>query len=401
MPIYRCEIVNEDGKKETKMIKANDEATLKATVKLEKGFLLKATIAKEKAPNTFLAVSSKVKPVEITMFLRQFSVLIHSGASISESLLALKNQKHSKVFTKVLQDVYYDVLAGMYLSDALKKHDKVFPEYFYNMVAIGEASGSLDKVLISLADYYENDRKIKSKAATAMVYPIFLLVMIVVIVGFMTLFIIPQFESMIDELGGDVPLVTTIVMNISQFIQDNILFIVVGLIVLIGGLWLFFKTKKGKVVKDFLKLHTPLIGKIQKNLVTVRFSRAFIILLESGMNITDCMANLSRMLGNSLLEKRFAIAREKIERGVEIHTALAETKIFPVMLTEMLAVGEKSGNMETVLKSSLSYFDQQVETSIATATTAMEPIMIVTLGVIVGIVILAVFLPMIQLYQSI
>ena len=401
MPFYRCEIINEKGKKETKIIKADDEAMLKATIRLEKGFLLKATISKEKKPNTFLAVSSKVKPAEILMFLREFSVLIHSGATIAQSLLVLKNQKHSKVFSKVIQEIYYDVLSGVLLSETLKKHKKVFPNYFISMIEIGEESGSLDKVLQSLADYYENDRKIKGKAKTALVYPIFLLVLITVVIVFMVFFIIPQFEDMIKELGGDIPLLTKIVMDIASFIKNNILVILLFLAILVFSSVLFFRTKPGKVVKDYIKLHLPFLGKIQKNLVTTRFSRAFIILLENGMNILDCLNNLTKMLNNSLLEKRFNQAKKKIEGGEEIHKALEETNIFPRMLTEMLGVGEKSGNMVTVLKSSMTFFDQQVENSITKATTAMEPLMIIVLGVIVGIVILAVFLPMIQLYQNI
>ena len=401
MPFYRCEIINQEGKKETRIIKAEDENMLKATIRLEKCFLVKSSLSKEKKPNTFLAVSSKVKPNEILMFLREFSVLIHSGATIIDSLYVLKNQNFSKVFQKIIQEIYYDVLSGVLLSESLKKHRKVFPDYFISMVAIGEASGSMDKVLSSLADYYENDRKIKNKAKTALVYPIFLLVLILVVIAFLVFFILPQFQEMIDELGGKVPLLTRIVMDIASFIKDNILLILLVLGLIVFGLVLFFHTKPGKVTKDYLGLHLPFIGKIKKNLITTRFSRAFLILLENGMNIMDCLKNLTHMLSSPLLEKRFRKAMDDIEGGKEIHLALEETKIFPYMLTQMLSVGEKSGNIPAVLKSSTSYFDQQVENSIAKATTAMEPILIISLGVIVGIVILSVFLPMIELYQSI
>mgnify|MGYP002675480035 CR=1 FL=1 len=401
MPFYRCEIINQEGKKETRIIKAEDENMLKATIRLEKCFLVKSSLSKEKKPNTFLAVSSKVKPNEILMFLREFSVLIHSGATIIDSLYVLKNQNFSKVFQKIIQEIYYDVLSGVLLSESLKKHRKVFPDYFISMVAIGEASGSMDKVLSSLADYYENDRKIKNKAKTALVYPIFLLVLILVVIAFLVFFILPQFQEMIDELGGKVPLLTRIVMDIASFIKDNILLILLVLGLIVFGLVLFFHTKPGKVTKDYLGLHLPFIGKIKKNLITTRFSRAFLILLENGMNIMDCLKNLTHMLSSPLLEKRFRKAMDDIDGGKEIHLALEETKIFPYMLTQMLSVGEKSGNIPAVLKSSTSYFDQQVENSIAKATTAMEPILIISLGVIVGIVILSVFLPMIELYQSI
>ena len=401
MPLYKCEIIDKDGKRRIVRLEALSEITLNATIRMNQSYLIKATQIKEKKENTFFAVSSKVKPIEVILFLRQFSVMISAGDTISDSLESLKNQKHSKVFKRVLQDVHDDVLSGVLLSNALSKHPKVFPEYFQNMVAIGESSGNLDKVLESLASYYENDRKIKSKAKTALVYPTFLLALIIIIVFFMTLFIIPQFEDMINELGGEVPLITQIILNISNFIRKYILFIILGILILTFLTILFFKTKKGKYFKDYMKLKLPFLGTIQKELTTSRFSNAFIILLSSGMNITDCMLNLKRMLGSMVLKKKFEEVIISISKGVSISKALSKMNFFPEILIDMIDVGEKSGNLESVLKSTSGYFQERVDSAITKATAALEPIMIIFLGVIVGVVILAVFLPIISLMQSI
>ena len=252
-----------------------------------------------------------------------------------------------------------------------------------------------------MADYYENDRKIKKKAKSSMVYPTLLLVMVFVVLLFVTLFILPQFESTINELGGDIPKVTMILMDISDFMQDYIFIILPALAIVLLAIFLFFRTKKGQYVKDYLMFHLPLIGKVQQNLITARFSKAFVILLGSGMNMVDCLENLKRMLGNEVFSKKFSYTIEEVKRGRRIAPSLAATELFPTMLTEMIDVGEKSGDIEEVLNSTSSYFDECVESSISKAIAALEPMMILILGAIVAVVILAVLLPMMSLMNSI
>ncbi len=402
MPSYKCRILDSAGDKNTIIVDATDEAILKGKIKSQNSVLLSYKIVKEKKVNSFFAVSSKVKRTELTTFLRQFAVMIKASIPIATSLKTLKDQGYTKVFRSVLTEVYLDVQSGVLLSDAFKKHPKVFPEFFNKMVAIGEVSGSLDRVLESMADYYENDRKIRSKVKSALTYPIILLVLILVVLIFITMFILPQFESMINELGGDVPLITKIVMSISEFIQDNYLFLFGGIAIFIFIFWLFFKkTKKGRYIWDYIKLHLPMVGTVTKNLVTSRFSKAFIILLGSGMNMSDCLDNLHKMLDNQVFVEKFKYSVEEVKRGRRIAQSMENIKMFPPMLIEMIDVGEKSGNIEDVLRSTSSYFDECVEQSIAKATAALEPLMIIFLGGIVAVVILSVLLPIIALMQSI
>lgn len=402
MAKYRCLVINNAGKRKNIVYEANDEFTLKAKLKNEKTILLNYELVKEKKVNTFFAVSSKVKRNEVITFLRQFAVMVKAGIPISNSLNTLRNQKFTKAFKKVLNTCYQDVQSGVLLSDAFKKHSKVFPDFFVKMVAIGEVTGSLDRVLENMADYYENDRKVKQKAKSAMIYPSILLVLILVVVVFITMFILPQFESTIKELGGNVPTITLVIMDISRFVRDYFIFIFGGLAVFIGLLFLFFKkTKAGKYAFDYIKLYFPFIGKIQKNLITSRFAKAFIILLDSGMNMTDCLDNLQKMLDNEVFSEKFKYTTDEVKRGRRIAQSMENIKMFPPMLTEMINVGEKSGNIEEVLKATSKYFDECVEQSVSKATAALEPIMIIFLGVIVGIVILAVLLPIIALINSI
>lgn len=402
MPYYKCEVINSEGKKKNLIKEANDQLSLKAYLKRDGYTLLRAQMIKEKKPNTFFSVSSKVKITEVCVFLRQFSVMINASISISDSLNTLKMQSFTKTFQKVLMEIHEDILSGKLLSDAFAKHPKVFPPFFCEMVAIGEVSGSLDKVLSSMADYYENDQKIRKKAKSAMVYPIILLVLVVVVIFFLSLVILPQFKDMFEQYGGEIPKFTQIVLAFSTFLKENLWFILFAIISLVLILFLFFaKTKMGKKALDWLKLNLPIIRNVTIATMSSRFVKAFIILLESGMNITDAMENLTPILNNGVFEEKFKFAIEEVKRGKRIAKSIEDTNIFPKLLTEMIKVGEKSGNLEEVLKSTSMFFDAQVESSISKATAALEPVMILLLGGMVAGVLLAVYLPMIDLMNQI
>lgn len=401
MPLYRCKVINSSGQRQVVVREASDALSLRAQMRQDKIHLLTFTAIKEEKQNEFFAVSSKVKFNEVIMFFRQFSVMLKAGIPLSECLNSLHKQKFSIPFKNVLQAVYLDVESGVLLSDAFAKHPKVFPRFFISMVAIGEVSGSLDKVMTNMADYYENDRKIKKKASSAMVYPSLLIGMIFIVVIFLCLFVLPNFESTISQLGGEVPAITRVVMSISTFIQDYIFILLPGAVLLVLLVVGFFKTKTGRYVKDVLMLKIPIISTVQKNLITARFSRAFIILLSSGMNMIDVLENLQKMLGNEVLKKKFDFTIEEVKRGRNIAASIAATGLFPPILTQMIRVGENSGNIEEVLESTGSYFDEQVESSIAKAVAAIEPICILLLGGVVCLVVLSVLVPMMSMMSAV
>lgn len=401
MPLYKCKVINSSGQRQTVLREAMDELSLRASIRQDEIHMLSFSVVKEEKENEFFAVSSKIKFSEVITFFRQFSVMLKAGIPISDCLNNLHKQKFSVPFRNVLQTVYLDVESGVLLSDAFAKHPKVFPRFFVSMVGIGEVSGSLDRVLTNMADYYENDRRIKKKASSAMVYPTLLVCMVIVVVIFLCLFILPQFESTINELGGEVPEITKIVMGISEFIQNYFFIILpvgVAIALLVG---LFFRTEKGKYVKDVLLLNLPIISTVQKNLITSRFSRAFIILLSSGMNMIDVLENLKKMLGNEVFTRKFDYTIEEVKRGRRIASSIEATGLFPSLLTEMINVGEKSGNIEEVLESTSDYFDEQVEASIAKAVAAIEPMAIVMLGGVVCLVILSVLVPMMSMMNAV
>ena len=401
MPLYKCKVINSSGQKQTVLREALDEASLKAQARNDKIHMLNYRIVKEKKENEFFAIRSRVKFNEVIMFLRQFSVMLKAGIPLTDCLNNLRRQKFSVPFRNVLQAITVDVESGVLLSTAFSKHPKVFPRFFVSMVEIGEVSGTLDAVMTDMADYYEKDRKIKKKASTAMIYPTLLICMIFVVVIFLCLFVLPQFEATINQLDGEVPKITQIVMGISRFVQDYIFIIIPAITILILFIILFFKTNTGRYFKDVLLFNLPIISKVQKNLITARFSKAFVILLKSGMNMIDILENLKKMLGNEVFARKFDYTIEEVKRGKRIATSIEATRLFPSMLTEMINAGEESGNIEEVLESTSNYFDEQVETSIAKAVATIEPIAIIILGLVVALVVISVIIPMISMMNAI
>lgn len=338
---------------------------------------------------------------DVIMFFRQFAVMLKAGIPISDCLHNLGKQKYSKSFKNVILTVEQEINSGVLLSDAFAKFPQVFPKYFINMVAIGEVSGTLDEIMTSMADYYENDRKIKKKVSSAMVYPTLLVCMIFFVIIFLCVFVLPQFESTIIQLGGEVPKITVIVLNIAKFIQNNFVYIILITFLMVITILVLINTEKGKYIKDIAKFKLPIISKIEKNLLTTRFSQAFLILLGSGMNMIDILENLCKMLGNKFFERRFLRAIDEVRHGKRISDSLEKTNLFPQMLIEMISVGENCGNLEEVLKTTVAYYNIQVESSIAKAVALLEPISIIILGTIVYFVVMSVLVPMISMMNAI
>lgn len=401
MAIYKCEVINEKGKTKTRKINAIDEVDLKVQLKDSGMVLVKYKLIPEKKYSSFFTWSLSVKRAEVVIFLRQFAVMVVSSIPVDEALSALRLQNFTKGMKQKIAKVYSDVVSGVTLSEAFRFHKDIFPPFFCNMLQIGELSGSLDIVLDSIADYYENDEKIKKKAKTSMIYPIILIFMIFAITLFMSFFILPKFAEIFEEFGSEIPEITRIVLGIAAFVR-NYIFIIIGGIVLIVLLFvIFFMTKKGKYVKDWLSIHIPIIGKINRAIITARFSRAFAILLKSGMNLTTCLENLINILGNRVYQKSFRKVIDNVKRGKTIANSMEEEKIFNKLLTQMIRIGEKSGNLEGVLDSTTGFFDTQVDTDINKAISLMEPIVIIILGVVVAVVLLSIYIPMIQLMNAI
>lgn len=401
MPTYKYVAVNLQKKKYKGIFIAEDEKDLAVQLTKQNLYLVSASIYKGGTPSAFFTLGTgKVKLSELTTFCRQFSIMISTGIPLLGCIDSLKHQPYSGYFKSILQVISEDVKGGAMLSESLDKHKKVFPDFFRNMVHVGEASGKLDKVFISLADYYESDAAIKRKVKSALSYPIMLAFMTVAIVILMLAFVVPKFRSTLSSLEVEPEGITLAVYNISDFILKWWQIIVVGVIVVGIGLFIFHRTKTGKKVFDILKVKLPLIGRVQINLITARFARSFSLLLESGMDLATALDTISIILGNTYVEERFNEAAEDVRHGVSLTNAFQKQNLFPQMLLQMISIGEKTASLEDVLGRSCVFFDSQVETSLNSLTSKIQPAMLLIMGLVVGTLFIAVYSPMLSIMNN-
>lgn len=399
MQKYKYVAVNLQKKKFTGTFIAENENHLARQLAEQNLYLISARPVSDGSPSAFFTVSG-MKTGELTTFSRQFAIMINSGVSILNTLSILKEQSFSGYFRKVLEVVYEDVKSGVMLSEAMKKHKRVFPEFFQSMVYVGEASGALDKVLSSLADYYETDAAIKQKSRGAMIYPLMLLLLTVGIVVLMMVFVIPTFRNALSSLEIEMPALTMAIYNISDFFLTYWKELILAVAAVVGGIVVFGRTKKGRYFFDWLRIQTPFIGKVNTNLITARFARGFGLLLSSGMDVLDAMEVISVVLGNRYVEKKFRGAIEDVRQGMSLTMAFETRRLFPDILIQMVSVGEKTGTVDEVLLRSCAFFDSQVESSLSAMTTVLQPLMLVIMGVVVGVMFIAVYSPMLSIMNG-
>ncbi len=398
---YRYNAVDINKKKINGIFLAKDKEDLRLQLFRQNIYLIDARASSEKSPNPFFSLTGKVSLRELTSFCRQFSIMINSSISIVECLKILRTQSYSGYFTKVLSLVYEDVNSGVLLSDAMRKHKRVFPDFFTNMVYVGELSGNLDKVLSRLADYYETDAKIKKKVMNAITYPIVLLTMLVAVMIIMMLFVVPSFRESLMKLDVKLPKITLIVFDTSEYFLRNWKTILLGIFAFVGLIYLINRSVMGRLFFDKLKVHTPLLGTITVNLATAKFARSFAILLSGGMDIVDSLENISIVIGNKDIEKRFNKALDDIKRGQTISMSFEKYKLFPDILNQMISVGEKTGELTDVLERSCVFFDEEVENSSMRMTSILQPLMLLIMGVSIGVVFVAIYSPMLAIMQEI
>lgn len=375
MKKYKYTAINLEKKKFTGVFLAEDEQQLACKLAEQSLYLVKAKPITQTTASTFFTLSGKVTANELAMFCRQFAIMVTTGIPIIETLNILKTQAYTSLLRKTLEFIYEDVKSGMLLSQALEKHKKIFPQFFRSMIYVGEVSGALDKILVTLADYFESDARIKKKTKGAMMYPLMLILMAIGVVVLMVMFIIPTFMEAFSSLDDvEMPALTLALYDLSIAFRENwkVIFIVALSIVLV--FIIFVHTKKGKYYFDAFKIKAPIIGKITTALVTSRFARAFGLLVDGGLDVIDAMETVQIVLGNTYIEKKFKAATDDVRQGMSLTVALDSYKLFPSLIIQMIAVGEKTGTLADVLMRSCPFFDNQAEAALSSITTILQPI---------------------------
>jgi type IV pilus assembly protein PilC len=356
----------------------------------------KAGAAAKPAGKTGKKASAK----SLAVFTRQFSVMIDAGLPLVQCLDILGTQEEDKNFAAVILQTRSDVESGASLADAMKKHPKTFDPLFSNMVAAGEAGGILDTILKRLATYIEKAVKLKGQVKSAMIYPIAVIVIAALVVGVILWKVIPTFAQLFEGLGAELPLPTRVVIWMSNSLVSYFLPLA-AVFALIG--WAFrtyYKTENGKRVVDGTMLRMPVLGDILRKIAVARFCRTLATLISSGVPILDGLEITARTSGNSVIEDAVMTTRKSIERGETIASPLKETAVFPPMVVQMISVGEATGALDTMLAKIADFYEDEVDTAVAGLLTLLEPVMIAFLGVVVGGIVIAMYLPIFDLISK-
>ncbi len=348
-----------------------------------------------------LTIGGSVSQKDLVIFTRQFSTMIDAGLPLVQCLEILGNQCDNPFFQKIIIDIKNNVEGGTTFADALRKHPKVFDRLFVNMVDAGEAGGILDNIMNRLAGYIEKSMAIKKKVKSAMAYPIGMLIVALLVLAVLMIYVIPKFKTMFADLGDEgLPPLTKIVITMSEFVQNNIGMI---FIVLIGSFMLIKQvaaTKGGGRVIDIISLKVPIIGSLLTRVAVAKFCRTLATMLQSGVPILDSLDIVAKTSGNMVVEAAIYKARDHISEGKGISEPLAEAKIFPGMVIQMIAVGEQTGAMDVMLNKIADFYDQEVDTAVDALTSILEPLMMVVLGGMVGFFLIAMYLPIFDLAKT-
>lgn len=344
----------------------------------------------------------KVKLKELAFFSRQLSVLIDAELPLIQSLGLLAEQQKNKYFSRVITEVKEDVEAGSALHQALRKHPKVFDDLYCNLVASGEQSGSLDTMLRRLADYQESMIKLRAKVRQAMIYPTAIIVFAILVAIFMLWKVIPVFGSIYQELGAELPSLTAFVLAMSRFVQRFIIIIFLGLIGLVIGFRYWRKTPPGREAVDRALLKIPVMGNLMKKISLSRFTRTLSTLISGGVPMLESLKIASTTTGNVIIERQILNARQMVSEGKSLNDALKEAGQgqFPPMMIQMVNVGESTGTLDEMLGKLANFFDDEVDDAVTSLLAALEPMVLIFVGGIVGGLVISMYLPLFNLIQK-
>lgn len=361
--------------------------------------ILSVAPARPKLRIPFLS-KEKVKLKELAVFSRQLSVLIDAELPLIQGLGILEEQQKNKYFKTVVRTVKEDVEAGSTMNQALRKHPRVFDDLYCNLVASGEQSGSLDIMLRRLAEYIEKIVKLRNQVRQAMIYPVAIVTFAIIVAIFLLWKVIPIFASIFSELGAELPLLTAVIIKLSRFVEGNIIFVFLGLI----GLFFLFRyyraTPAGRWTTDRAILRLPLVGKLMNKVALTRVTRTLATLISGGVPMLEALKVASTTANNVVLEKQILDARKLVSEGKSLQEAFKESGDFPLMMTQMINVGEATGTLDEMLGKLANFYDEEVETTVAALLSVLEPILLIFVGAIVGGLVVSMYLPIFSLMQK-
>jgi type IV pilus assembly protein PilC len=399
MAKFQWEATTRAGEKKRGTIEADN--AVQAEARLRGDGLTVDRVKKEPVALSF-SIGSGVGHKDLQIFTRQLATMIDAGLPLVQCLDILAAQTPNKIFARILGQVKSAVEQGATFSDALRRHPRVFDDLYVNLVAAGEVGGILDTILNRLAVYIEKAVKLRSQIKSAMFYPIGILVVAIGVIAVMLVKVIPTFENMYKEMGNaQLPGATRFVINISHSFVDRWYLYAGTLFGIIAGSTMMRRTEGGKEVFDRMLLRLPVIGGTLRKIVVARFTRTLGTLLTSGVPILDALDICARTAGNKVVEQGIMKARDKISEGHDMAGPLAESRVFPTMVVQMIGVGEQTGAMDQMLQKIADFYEEEVDAAVSALTSLIEPVMMAFLGVVVGGLIIAMYLPIFKLAGNI
>jgi len=396
MPTFVWEGTDAAGQKkkgEMEAKSAEDVQMRLRHMKIEAATVKKKALPGFKMPDLFSGVSVK----ELVIFTRQFATMIDAGLPLVQCLEILGSQNPNPFFKKTIYAIKGDVESGSTFADALKKHPKIFDALFVNLVAAGEIGGVLDTILNRLAIFIEKNLKVIKKVKGAMVYPAIILSVVALSTIVMLVWVVPTFQKMFENFGGELPAATQFVVNLSGFFQRNFHYIIGGIIAFIWGARAFYKSTWGRAIWDRTMIKAPLFGPVIQKAAVAKFTRTLGTMISSGVPLLDALDIVAKAAGNKTVEESIYYVREKISEGRNMAEPLIEAKVFPSMVCQMIAVGEAVGALDVMLNKIADFYEEEVDEAVTALTTMIEPAMMLIVAVILGGMLIAMYMPIFSL----
>ena len=404
MPTYKYTARDEQGKNVTGRITADNESVIVAELRKRSLMILNIAEEKESAfkkdPSKPKA-GKKVKPEDLVIFTRQFATMVDAGIPILQSLEALSEQTANPDFKMALVTIREDIQIGSSLSDAFAKHPKIFDQLYVNMIRVGESGGILTAILERVAHYLEKSERLRQKVQGAMIYPTVVISMAILITIGLLVKVVPTFSEIYGSLGQKLPVMTQVLIDFSNLLQHDLIFLVAGGALAVFLFNVYKKTPAGNIQVDTLLLKMPIFGDLICKVSVSRFCRTFATLSQSGVPILESLDIVGKTCGNRVIEILVDEIKVSVKEGNSIADPLAKSSIFPLMVTRMISIGEKSGQLEKMLSKVAEFYDEQVDTAVEGLTKLIEPLIIGFLGIVVGFIVVALFMPILNMTQAI
>ncbi|MDP2892574.1 MAG: type II secretion system F family protein [Bacillota bacterium] len=404
MPHYQYRAIDKSGVMQTGLMEAETVLNLHSQLRQAQLYVVDFKEAKAKEETAGIGaflIGGSVKPKDLALFCRQFSTMLGAGVPIMRALDILCQQMVNNKLKSTLLKVFETVQKGLFLSEAMRKQKKIFPDILISTVEAGEASGTLDTVFLRMAEHFEKEAKIKSKIRSASIYPIILIIVTILVVVVILTLVMPAFVKIFESGGAELPVPTKILMGISDFLVNQWYIVFPGIIALIVAFKVWTRSESGRLAWDGFKLKIPVVKKVVKNICSARFTRTMSMLLASAIPMVQALEISARVIGNKAMSKMILATQEDVQKGILLSTAIRKLNAFPILVPSMINIGEESGAIDDMLEKAAKLYDEEAEVSIQRMLGLLEPILIVIMAVVVGFIIISIALPMYSMFQAI